>query len=669
MYKRSSFIYLFAFLIAAALLNRLSAAGITDTSFIDIRDRGVLLKVINEDTIRRKKLDSVVVSAGFKRGTMANRGFAVGTNVISATPESISKAKVTSLAGYLRESSAVYLKEYGRGMGAFISVRGTSSSHTSVSWNGMNMSIPTLGQTDLSHIPVYFFDKMDLHIGGGSALYGDGSLGGSIQLNTSPLWINGVSGDILISGGSFSTLFTGATVRYSNKRTESRTSLFRSSAKNNYYFKNNTKYGLPVEKLNNAAFENIGIMQELHHKLKDSSIISFNVWLLDFDREIQPSVSLNDRPESYASIIDRNLRTSISYSGSSSSTLSYNAKIAYSYDYEKYKNDIIAASRYLLNSEIQYARERFILKGGASAEQIVPTVESYEGSVREGRGYIYLLTRYNLFQNLTVSAGVRAGGVTNSTVPVMPSADILFTPVRRSGHTLSIRASVSKNSKVPSLNDRYWGGVHTYLKSERSSTIEGGADYSLVRDYSELSFFATLYKSRVDDWIRWLPAGQVWRPQNIPEVLSRGGEVGLLYSIKLNELKISGSFNYNYTDIRMIKALRSEESSLGRQLAYQPRHSLRSGINAQWGDLSAFITLSYTGERTTLDIYDIMPSYLLTDIGLDYNINICDKSRKNSGSRLVLSPVVRNIFNVSYQNVKFYAMAGRSWQISLRWNF
>ena len=93
-----------------------------------------------------------------------------------------------SLADFIKQESSAYLKEYGKGMGAYLSVRGTSSSHTSIDWNGLNLSVPTIGQTDFSHVPLYFFDAMDIHIGGSSALYGDGTLGGSIRLKTSPHW-------------------------------------------------------------------------------------------------------------------------------------------------------------------------------------------------------------------------------------------------------------------------------------------------------------------------------------------------------------------------------------------------------------------------------------------------------------------------------------------------
>lgn len=651
MYKRLHYIYALALFLSGAVLNK--AAAQDSVLFPNI--------YLESDTLKKFKLDSVLVSSGLHRGTMPNRGFAVGTNVILASVESLSRMRSNSLADYIREQSSVYLKEYGRGMSAFISVRGTSSSHTTIAWNGMSMAVPTLGQADLSHIPLYFFDKMELHVGGSSVLYGDGSIGGTIQMNTTAKWERGLTGDLLLSAGSFSTLFTGATIRYSNGKNESRTSIFQSSAKNNYTFENNTKVGRPTERLNNSAYKNRGFLQEFHHKLKDSSLLSFNIWLLDFDREIQPSVSLNDRPESFASIMDRNLRSSLSYSGSRSK-ISYSGRLSFSHDYERYKEDIIAASRYMAYADIQYFNKGIVFKAGASAEYIDPDVDSYAQSTRESRGYLFLLTRYNPYQNLVISAGARAGGVTNSKVPFMPSLDVRYTPVRHSGHTLSLRGSLSKNSKVPSLNDRYWGGVHSYLRSEISFTQEGGADYTWFSGTSSAALFVTLYKSRVNDWIRWLPAGQVWRPQNIPQVLSRGGESGLTVTQILYEWSFKATLCYSYTDVKMVEALWREDPSVGQQLAYQPRHSWRGALNAERGNWASFVNISYTGERTTLDIYDTLAGYTLIDLGASYRGKIL-------GKRVTVSTIIKNLLNVSYQNVKFYAMAPVNYQITLRWEF
>lgn len=611
--------------------------------------------------VKRGSLDSVIVKAGVL-GRPTNRAFAVGTKIQSASAQTLESMKSNTLSDYIREQSSIYIKEYGKGMRSYISIRGTSSSHTSVAWNGMSLAVPTLGQTDLSHIPLYFFDKLDVHTGGSSLLYGDGSIGGSLQLSTNPKWIKGVTGDVTLLGGGFATLFTGATVRYSNGSLESRSGVFRSSAENNYSFLNNTKPGTPKEYLNNSAYSNYGALQEVFKKLKDSSLISFNIMYLNFFREIQPSVSLNDRPESYASIADRNLRSSLAYNSPAKGWFSYSGSVAFSNDYEKYKDDIIAASRVKVVAEGQLLNDDLLIKAGVSGEFTSPSVDSYRGAADEQRYYAFAMARVKPVRVVTLSLGVRAGKVTGSDVPLMPSAGFNLSLINRGSHYLFLRGSISRNSKVPSLNDRYWGGVHSYLKSEKSLNREVGADYQMSLGLLTVTSFVTLYRSDVDNWIRWLPAGQVWRPQNIPEVDSKGVEGGATAWVKLAETSLNLTVNYSYTDIKMVKGLWLEDPSTGRQLAYQPKHSLRATFKAKHKHNELFTSISYTGERTTLDIFDILPWYTIADVGINRDFAI-------GGNKLSAAISLKNITNVRYQNVKFYAMPGRSWQITLRYNF
>jgi iron complex outermembrane receptor protein len=617
-----------------------------------------------KDTIKiqqSRKLDSVIIRTPFKRSATENKRFGIGTKLVAVPQESLAKMQMSSLADFIQKENAAYLKEYGRGMGAYISVRGTSASHTTIAWNGQSLSVPTMGQTDLSHIPLYFFDAMDIHIGGSSALYGDGSIGGSIQLKTKPKWERGAHGDVLISAGSFGTLFTGGTIRLSNNKIESRSSVLYSIARNNYRFENNTKPGRPEEYLNNAAYNNYGVLQELFGKIKNGGILSFSLLYLDFDRQIQPSVSLNDRPESYASIYDRNFKTSVGYNNSAKS-FSYGVTASYSYDHQRYKEDVIAAHTFIASAEGEYKTEKFTLKGGLSGTYIKPVVHSYADSVYEERGNVYLLAKYTPFVPVTISAGLRYTLITNSTLPLMPSLDLRVMLLNRSGHTLSVRASVSRSSKVPTLNDRYWGGEHLYLQSEKSLTAEGGFDYGWIKDSWSAEGFVTLYRSEVDDWIRWLPAGQVWRPQNIPEVLSHGAEAGLKVTKEISDFKISLNTNYSFTNIVTVTPIWPEDPAKGEQLAYQPKHSLRASLRADLNKWSLYGGIYYTGTRTTLDIYDILPSYILADLGLIYKFSLF-------GENFTANGVVKNISNASYQNVKFYAMPGRNWQISLQWKF
>lgn len=608
-----------------------------------------------------KWLNVVTVKGSSKQISLSNRKFSAGTNIILVSQESLAKMQACSLAEFIQQENAVYVKEYGKGMGAFLSVRGTSSSHTTVDWNGQNLAVPTMGQTDFSHIPLYFFDAMEIHIGGNSALYGNGSIGGSIQLNTRPKWERGLHGDILLSAGSFNSFFEGATLRYAGKTVESRTAILYSTAKNNYSFVNNTKIGKPTEYLNNSAYNNNGLLQEIFKKFRDSSVLSTTLLYLNFHREIQPSVSLNDRPESYESINDENLKVNINYNAVKEH-FSYGAKLSYAYDYQKYKEDIIATNRVSGSLDAEYRFNLLTIKGGISAEYIKPKVYSYADSTKEDRINLYALFRYMPSARLTISGGLRYARITNANVPLMPSLDARYILLNRLNQIVALRGSLSQNSKVPTLNDRYWGGEHLYLKSESSFTTEGGVDYSLFFDRWSVDMFGTLYQSRVKNWIRWLPAGVVWRPQNIPEVLSRGAEAGARLSGNISDWKLALNYSYTYTNVRMVKANWTEDPAIDQQLAYQPKHSWRITLKADHKGLSLYSGLYFTGERTTIDLYDVLPSYLLSDLGTTYSFKLF-------GKEITANGVIKNIFDVHYQNVKFYAMPGRNYQISLQWKF
>ena len=67
-----------------------------------------------------------------------------------------------SMADVLAFNSSIFVKSYGRATLSTVAFRGTSPSHTQVTWNGMRINSPMLGMTDFSMIPSYFVDDASL---------------------------------------------------------------------------------------------------------------------------------------------------------------------------------------------------------------------------------------------------------------------------------------------------------------------------------------------------------------------------------------------------------------------------------------------------------------------------------------------------------------------------
>ena len=88
----------------------------------------------------------------------------------------------SSLADALTSGSTIFIKSYGRATLATASFRGTSPSHTQVTWNGMKINSPLFGQVDFSLIPAYFIDDASLYHGASSV----GITGGATSRASAP---------------------------------------------------------------------------------------------------------------------------------------------------------------------------------------------------------------------------------------------------------------------------------------------------------------------------------------------------------------------------------------------------------------------------------------------------------------------------------------------------
>lgn len=617
-------------------------------------------KLSAQDTLLRK-LDSLRITSARNNGAAANRSFSKGTKIRVFTLKDYPERKMATLAEFIKEETALNIKENGKGAGSYLSVRGTSSSHTKITWNDLDISFPTMGVTDFSLIPVYLVDAIELHTGGNSTVNGEGSIGGALRLNTIPEWKNGVHGDVLVSAGSYNNFFSGATVIFTKKSFESRTSLYGEVSENDYTFRNNTVPGYPWERLNNASAHGNGLLQEINKRFGENSMLTISLLTINHLREIQPTVSNNENPVTYASISDKMLRTSVKYSANAG-RFRYTTSLSYACNDQEYEGDKIAANKVSALLESDYTFQGFSIKAGITSDYTKPQVYSYDSGTHELRTNIYTLARYIPVKNLILSAGVRQMWVTGVVAPLMPSFDAKFIVKSGINQTLSLRGSISRSIKVPTLNDRYWGGNNLYLKSERSFTAETGADYSLMVNKTSADAWFTIYRSDVRDWIRWLPAGSVWRPQNIPSVLSTGLEAGIKVSGKIGELNCGVNANYNYSNIRMLESLMPEDPSVGKQLAYQPRHLFNTTLKAEHSGLTLFFTTLYTGRRTTVDIFDIMPAYLVFDAGAIYKFKLL-------GYKWTSTAKIMNLADKQYQNIKFYAMPGINFRASLQWNF
>jgi iron complex outermembrane receptor protein len=317
---------------------------------------------------------------------------------------------------------------------------------------------------------------------------------------------------------------------------------------------------------------------------------------------------------------------------------------------------VIASNRFSISGEGEYAGDRWVVKGGGSVEVVLPVGKMFETTVQEWRGDIYGLMLWRPFSTLSANMGVRQPFVTNLPLAPDPFAGLQWALLSTGRNHVNWRAAFSQSHKIPTLNDRYWGGAHVWLRPERGTTWESGIDYDASANGWNWSFNGTLYFSHVQDWIRWFPAGVVWRPQNIPLVHTSGAEAAV---------RVKGAFlalhaHYAYTDITVKEGLWEHDPGVGRQLAYQPYHCFSAAIAGNYRFVSLEIQPRYTGARTTNDIHDLLPGYWLWGVQ-----SAC--SGVWGKHQYTFKITINNLFNKDYQNVKFYAMPGRNYMIHIQY--
>ena len=146
-----------------------------------------------------------------------------------------------SMADVLTFNSSIFVKSYGRATLSTVAFRGTSPSHTQVTWNGMRINNPMLGMTDFSMIPSYFIDDASLLHGTSSVNDTGGGLGGSVKLSTQPADADGIGLQYIQGIGSFKTFDEFLRITYGDDHWQTSSRIVFSSSPNDYTYRNHDK--------------------------------------------------------------------------------------------------------------------------------------------------------------------------------------------------------------------------------------------------------------------------------------------------------------------------------------------------------------------------------------------------------------------------------------------
>ncbi|MCD8293271.1 MAG: TonB-dependent receptor plug domain-containing protein, partial [Prevotellaceae bacterium] len=431
-----------------------------------------------------------------------------------------------SMADILTFHSSVFVKSYGRATLSTVAFRGTSPSHTQVTWNGMHINSPMLGMTDFSTIPSYFVDRASLLHGTSSVGEAGGGLGGLVQLSTIPDAPDDLNVQYVQGIGSFKTFDEFARVTYNNNRWTTSTRAVYSSSPNDYKYVNHDKKEniydddhniigqyYPTERNRSGSFKDLHLLQEVYYNTGKGDRLGVNAWYIDSNRELpmlttdygsERAFENRQREHTLRSILSwdhtrHNWKAAVK-GGYIHTWMAYDYKREVAEDnwafmtrsrsrvhtfYGQAEGEYTPAGRWYFTADLSVYRHLV-----RSEDKNITLQDGDNAMVGYDKGRVELSgsasAKWQPVDALGFSVIVREEMYGHEWVPVIPAffADWQVVKAQWGGLPVDfmLKGSISRNYRFPSLNDLYFlPGGNPDLECEHGFTCDLGANFDIAK--------------------------------------------------------------------------------------------------------------------------------------------------------------------------------------------
>lgn len=604
-----------------------------------------------------------------------------------------------SMADVLTFNSSVFVKSYGRATLSTVAFRGTSPSHTQVTWNGMRINNPMLGMTDFSTIPSYFIDQASLLHGTSSVNESGGGLGGLVKLGTLPDVPEGINAQYVQGVGSFKTFDEFARFTYGSDHWQLSTRAVYSSSPNEYKYVNRDKkeniydsdHNIigqyhPTERNRSGSFKDLHVLQEVYYNTLAGDRFGLNAWYIDSNRELpllttdygnERDFENRQREHTFRGVLSWDHTRSNWRTGLKGGYI--HTWMAYDYRKEVAEGNWATMTRSRSNANTVYGQlegeynpsRKWFFTANVSAHQHFVRSEDKNIILQDGdkaivgydKGRIELSgsvsAKWQPVDRLGLSVILREDMYGTKWAPLIP-AFFIDGLVSRTGNIM-LRASVSRNYRFPTLNDLYFlPGGNPDLKNEHGFSYDAGMSFETgEKDVYSISGSATWFDSYIDDWIIWLPTTKgFFSPRNVKKVHAYGVELKggvTIQPIKEWYLDLNGSYSWT-PSVNDGEKMSPADQSVGKQLPYVPKHSASLTGRLSWRTWSFLYKWAYYSERFTMSSNDYtltghLPKYFMSNISLEKGLNFRPMD-------IQLKLAVNNLFNEEYLSVLSRPMPG-----------
>jgi vitamin B12 transporter len=539
--------------------------------------------------------------------------FAVGSPQWVIDSLALSQYRTGTVADVLQARTPAYIKNYGPGQLASISLRGTAARHTAVLWNGFNINLPTLGEADFNLLPLNGLRNVVVQPGPAAALYGNGAIGGTVLLDTAlDFHPTPLRATAQADAGAWGLRGSSATLQVAGGRVAVRAAASYRQATNNYPYLNPEFGGLVRRYAENAALlHQWSLSQDLTWRLGQAGEFTAGTWLTDADRQIQLAAgAAND----HARERDQSRRLLLGYRQVLANGGQWAVRGAWFDDVLNYTSDQVARSSSdvkTTQAQGEYTRplgQRGTLRLGAEAQHFAAVVDSYGGAIGENRGAAFALLRFAPRPGLRLTGNLRQALLPAGFAPLTPTVGAEWDIFSRGKagadstkalpHLLTLKANLARTYRAPTLNERYWQpGGNPSLRPERGVGGELGLSYQRpLSRAAVLTGELTAYSQTVNEWVQWLPNDRgIYSPRNLRQVRSQGLEAAVGLRMSWGRYAAHGRASYAFTSTQKTQGAPDDPDPAGRQLAFVPLHQLALSLDQTMGSWQLGTTLGRTG--------------------------------------------------------------------------
>ncbi|MDZ7878324.1 MAG: TonB-dependent receptor plug domain-containing protein [Saprospiraceae bacterium] len=591
--------------------------------------------------------------------------FTVGQNHLTTDSFALALFQNQSLAAYLSSQTPLSIKAYGTGT-VSVATRGVAASHTAMVWNGINLQNPLNGGADIALLNVGAIEQIDVKLGGCSALFGSGAIGGVVQLDNKKPQKDGLHGQLGYGLGSVGWGNEQLRLDYKNAKIGASLNIGHQAATNDFRFKNTAEIGQPLQKAAHAAYDFLNVSGNFYAQISPNDFFKIHFWRSQNYREITPTMTASNNNALYRDTANRMTAEWAHFFKKSYLKL----RGAYLFDKNFYASDVIKNSQNGIRSYIGEAEWNYnfsknnVLRIGANNTTDVSDNNNYKQNPQRNRMALFVNQAFSS-DFITVSGNIRQEWVNNGATPTTFSVgfekpfSVKKTPDLPLKKEWILRGAVSRNFNIPTFNDLYWANLgNPNLVNERGWSKELGLKYKRKTARSEWGFYTTVFDIDITNRIAWLPQsdGQ-WRPNNIAQVQSMGVEAGINYQRKVENWHFITHLNYQYAD--------AKDGNGGVQL-YVPKHNASASARLFYKTFYASWQQSASSKRygTTDKIIATEP-FTLADAALGFTPSVWRTKGGDFNLKMDIRLRIDNVLNADYQVITFYPNPRRQFRLEV----